>query len=558
MRQMPVYFAVFISILFPMLMRAQPFTPVTVTGFNQDVVAETGTSSLTTTTMALDGTTQSNKVMYTLQFRANMGFTGGGIPNNGTITNGADTYQMAAYNGSNALIVQRNQNADLTLAAPASYNTIRVLCFSTEGASLLAIRLHFTDGSNTLALPSYTLGDWFNNTANLVLSGIGRCTRATPATGADGFPNNPRMYYLEISLNCADRVKNLQRINFANNTTAGTNAPFPNAVFVAVSGRAYSRSVQTSSVSATCATGGSATVNVSGSAAPYTVSWNTSPVQTGATATNLAPGIYTATITEAGGCTSTAQVTVGLQNNLSISPRSDTSICFGASFSTALTSNAAAFSWSPATGVSNAALLNPVFAPATTTTYTLTATQGPCTVTRSFTVAVAQAIAVNAGPDVSVYQGQSTQLNGSGPSGVYAWTPPAGLSAANIPNPIATPAATTTYTFRITTPQGCTATDEVTVRVIPYCIKVMNAFTPNGDGINDRWLVSNGPCLTNSHVTVYNRYGSLVYESADYKNDWDGTYKGKPVPDGTYYYKIVFRIINGQREFAQGDVTVIR
>jgi gliding motility-associated-like protein len=61
------------------------------------------------------------------------------------------------------------------------------------------------------------------------------------------------------------------------------------------------------------------------------------------------------------------------------------------------------------------------------------------------------------------------------------------------------------------------------VTVIPYCVKVMNAFTPNGDGTNDRWLVTNGAGCTNLvKVRVFNRYGQEVYNNENYQNNWDG------------------------------------
>lgn len=540
------------------LAAAQTYNPVTISGFNQDVVAETGTSSLTSTTFPLDGVTQSNKVMYTQQFRANVGFTGGGLPNNGAISNATGNYQMAPFNSNNALIVQRGQNADLNITTPAGYSALRILAFSTEGSSLLNIRLFYTDGSITNVINNYSLGDWFNNSTNLVLSGFGRCTRATPATGADAFPSNPRMYYIQVNIPCADRQKLIQKINIANATTAGTNAPYPNAVFLGVSGVAYTQTIQTSSTSASCSANGTATATVTGSSGPYTISWNSTPAQTGPTATNLPAGNYVATITDAAGCITTTSVSVSLQNNLTISPRSDTAICFGASFTPGLTSNATNFSWQPANSVSNAQILNPVLSPTGNTTYTLTATQGPCTATRSFAVNVAQALSLNAGNNVSIFGGQTAQLNAVGPAGNYLWTPAAGLNATNIPNPVAQPSVTTTYTVRVTTAQGCTTTSNVTVTVIPYCVKVMEAFTPNGDGKNDLWLITNGNCLASAKVSVYNRYGGLVYESENYKNDWNGTYNGKPVADGTYYYKIVFILIDNTRVFAQGDVTVLR
>jgi gliding motility-associated-like protein len=614
---------------------SQLFAPVSITGFNQDVIAESGTSSLTTTTMALDAAIASNKVMYSATFRTNLAFGGGGLADNGLITDAAGTYQLAGYNGNNALLVQRGSNADITLASPEKYSVIRLLCFSTEGSSLLNIKLTFTDASVTNSLTGYSLGDWFNNTANLVLSGFGRCTRATPASGADGYTTNPRMYYIDIPLNCTDKNKAIQKINIANVTTAGNNAPYPNAVFMALSGKVFTPTTVTAAVTnATCTSPGSATLTLTGSSSPFSVSWNTVPVQTGVTATNLAAGTYTATITDANSCTSTFPVTITATNNLTMSTRSDTSLCPGASFNPNITSNATGYAWTPAAGVSNTTILNPVLSPAVTTTYTITGTTGTCTISRSFivtvaqtltmssradttlcsggsftpniisnatnyswtptagvsnpailnptlnptvnttytltgstgactisksfTVSVAQAISVNAGNNVSILSGASVQLSGSGPAGTYLWTPPTGLSATSILNPIASPAATTTYTLRITTNAGCTNTGNVTVTVIPYCIKPLNAFSPNGDGINDKWFVTNGNCTSNIKVVVFNRYGSKVYESADYQNTWDGTYKGNALPDATYYYNLTFTLINGDVKNFKGDVSILR
>lgn len=86
----------------------------------------------------------------------------------------------------------------------------------------------------------------------------------------------------------------------------------------------------------------------------------------------------------------------------------------------------------------------------------------------------------------------------------------------------------------------------------------MEAFTPNGDGINDRWLITNGNCLKYATAQVFNRYGAKVFESNDYKNTWDGTYKGNLLPDGTYYYVISFELINSKKVSLKGSVTILR
>lgn len=610
------------------------FTPVTVTGFNHDVIAETGTSSLTTTTIACDAVPASNRVMYTAAFRTANSFGGGGLPDNGTITDAAGSYQMAAFNSNNVLLLQRNQNGDLNLSTPAKFNKIRILCNSTEGTSLINATLFFTDGSSTVALTNYSLGDWFNNSTNLVISGFGRCTRATPASGADGYNTNPRMYYMEITLSCTDKQKTLQKINLANVTTGGSNAPYPNAQFFAVSGTAYSQNITSSAVSAVCGNNGSATVTPTGSASPFSVSWNTTPVQTGNTASNLGPGTYQATVTDANGCITTVPVTVTGTGPVSLTLHADTSICPGASFNANTTSNGTTFAWTPTAGVSNPAIASPVLSPASTTTYSVTASTGQCITTKTFTVTVLPAVtltlradtsictgasinangasnattilwspatgvsnasianpvlsptsntsytvtattgncsvsktlnitvnplpSVSAGNNASIFLGNSTQLQGTGSAGTYLWTPSAGLSATNILNPTASPQATTTYTLKVTSPQGCTKTADVVITVIVYCIKPMEAFTPNGDGFNDKWLVTTGNCLKYAWAQVFNRYGSRVFESKDYKNDWDGTYKGKPLPDGTYYYVIKFELINGSVTELKGNVSILR
>jgi gliding motility-associated-like protein len=64
--------------------------------------------------------------------------------------------------------------------------------------------------------------------------------------------------------------------------------------------------------------------------------------------------------------------------------------------------------------------------------------------------------------------------------------------------------------------------------------------------------------LENVVVTVFNRYGSKVFESKNYRNDWDGTYKNKPVPDGTYYGVIEFRLLDKRVMVKKTDITIIR
>jgi gliding motility-associated-like protein len=199
-----------------------------------------------------------------------------------------------------------------------------------------------------------------------------------------------------------------------------------------------------------------------------------------------------------------------------------------------------------------------VFSPSATTDYTLLARLGTCSTQRTMTVTIFPGASANAGPDATIIAGDVYTMQASGSAGTYLWTPSTALTNAALLNPNANPSVTTTYSLRVTTSQGCVASDDMTLTVIPYCIKPMNAFTPNGDGINDRWLITNGNCLANAQVQVFNRYGAKVFEDKNYRNTWEGTYNGNPLPDGTYYYVITFRLINNKVETRSGNVTILR
>tara|TARA_Y100000385_G_scaffold91365_1_gene94277 strand:+ start:490 stop:969 length:480 start_codon:yes stop_codon:yes gene_type:complete len=71
----------------------------------------------------------------------------------------------------------------------------------------------------------------------------------------------------------------------------------------------------------------------------------------------------------------------------------------------------------------------------------------------------------------------------------------------------------------------------------PYALYSPNAFSPDGDGINDLFKIS-GQGIKDFQIEIYNRWGQMVYKSFDLSNGWDGTFKGKKLPTGTFVYKI--------------------
>ena len=133
----------------------------------------------------------------------------------------------------------------------------------------------------------------------------------------------------------------------------------------------------------------------------------------------------------------------------------------------------------------------------------------------------------------------SVQLNPviGGNIASYFWTPAEGLSNPNIRDPIANPASTTDYTLTVVSATGCQAIAVTRVLVVKN-IAIPNTFTPNGDGINDTWEITNIAAFPKATIDIYNRYGANLYHSIGYARPWDGVYNGKKLPAATYYYLI--------------------
>ncbi|MBK9761663.1 MAG: gliding motility-associated C-terminal domain-containing protein [Flavobacteriales bacterium] len=121
------------------------------------------------------------------------------------------------------------------------------------------------------------------------------------------------------------------------------------------------------------------------------------------------------------------------------------------------------FSWFPAAGLSNTAIADPIASPDSTITYSVVVTDSCGTDTASITITVAEGEG-EAGPDVTICAGSSTQITASG-GGAYSWLPIGSLDNASAQSPQASPADTTIYSVTITSPEGCIAQDSLTVFV---------------------------------------------------------------------------------------------
>jgi gliding motility-associated-like protein len=171
--------------------------------------------------------------------------------------------------------------------------------------------------------------------------------------------------------------------------------------------------------------------------------------------------------------------------------------------------------------------------------YSVTAVDGnSCPVTDDITIAsnTIPVITVTADP-ASVATGKKSQLLAAG-ADTYVWTPTETLNDATIANPLASPITTTTYTVTGTMIGGCSVSNEITITVDGSIINIVvpPAFSPNGDGSNETLVVQGITDYPQCTLNIFDGRGRRIYQAVASADNWDGTYQGKPVPDGTYYY----------------------
>lgn len=288
---------------------------------------------------------------------------------------------------------------------------------------------------------------------------------------------------------------------------------------------------------------------------------------TGATAKDYDPPIVTITtyfrrIVASGICnipqnSNVIKITVDAMPAITLQP--EVTICQGANTTLNATggNNSFTYQWSPAAGLSNTNSANPMASPTITTLYTLTVSNGVCSTTITTTVNVIPPPTVNAGSDKEILKGNSVLLDAvvTGNNLQYSWSPALYLDDPNIANPTASPPEDITYTLTVTSPNNCFVVfDDVFVKVYPK-IAPPNTFTPNNDGVNDTWEIPGLSSYAGGVISIFNRNGELLHKSVGYTRSWDGTYKGKVVPFGTYYYTIDLK--NG-KSVLSGWVAVIK
>lgn len=261
------------------------------------------------------------------------------------------------------------------------------------------------------------------------------------------------------------------------------------------------------------------------------------------------------------GCADSDQVSIVVHptNFTTVSPLTAT-ICPRGSVQL-LAAGAISYNWTPDLFLNDNTIPNPIASPEAPMEYILySVSQEGCTDTDKVRIDIASDGVIDAGEDVTLYPGESYNLNATGNCVNFTWTPNYHLSATNIKNPVANPPVTTQYVVTGTTEYGCATSDTITIRISDESIlDLPNVFSPgSGTSVNDELKIIKRGIFTLNFFRVYNRWGELVFETTDIEKGWNGRYQGKPQPMGAYVYVLDAKSSTGKRITKQGNVTLIR
>jgi gliding motility-associated-like protein len=248
-----------------------------------------------------------------------------------------------------------------------------------------------------------------------------------------------------------------------------------------------------------------------------------------------------------------------------VSVGNDTTICYNSAAQLHGTFQGNSFSWSPTSSLSNPNSPNPVATPINTTTYVLTVFDNagcPKPGRDSVTVIVSPKVKAFAGHDTAVVVGQPLHFNASG--GVsYLWSPTTALNNPAIHNPVAVYDGSfdlIRYRVIVTDAIGCFDSAFINVKIFntnPQ-IFVPTAFTPNGDGKNDKIRPIGVGIKKIEYFRIYNRWGQLVFSTSINGDGWDGKIGGQEQSTNTFVWIVSGIDYLDRHFFKKGTVTLIK
>jgi gliding motility-associated-like protein len=287
-------------------------------------------------------------------------------------------------------------------------------------------------------------------------------------------------------------------------------------------------------------------------------------------ATPLTTTQYVVTGYNSYGCAARDTVLITVPQPIDVIASGNTSICVGGSTALSVT-GATTYVWSPAAGLSCTTCANPIANPANTTIYRVIGFDAyNCFQDTAYVaVGVGQYPVVNVGPDKVLATGSQFILTPTaatnGPIALWAWTPANDLSCANCPTPTVTAKKDICYTVKATNFFGCSGSDTMCIKV--FCessqVFIPNAFTPDGDGVNDVLVVKAKGIKLIKSFRIFNRWGQVVFEKGSFipntdSYGWDGKVKGIAAPPDVYVYTCEVVCEDDTPYTYKGNVAIIK
>ena len=293
------------------------------------------------------------------------------------------------------------------------------------------------------------------------------------------------------------------------------------------------------------------TANVTGGNGVYTYNWNTSPAQTTATISNLSGNTYTVTVAALNACPVSSSVTLIEPGLLTVRTAAQPATCGFNNGSIAATATGGTGSYTYLW--SNNETTSTIQDLAAGTYSLLVKDVNGCTAVSGNITVNTQVIPanVNLGGDTTICPGQVLILR-PGVFASYQWQD-------NSSSPTYTVTQTGDYYVDVTNSAGCKGSDTIKVKVECLGIFFPTSFTPNGDGINETFgPVGDLGSIRDFNMTIYNRWGQVVFVSVNPFIKWDGKYRGVSADLQTFVWKASYRVNREKVLNKKGTVTLIR
>jgi len=302
---------------------------------------------------------------------------------------------------------------------------------------------------------------------------------------------------------------------------------------------------------------GSILADVTGGTQPYTYAWKNADLELSNTSNlinGLPAGIYSLAVHDNNNCVADNNITITAPQFILESSVTKTDLsCHNGTDGTAqvnVTGGTSPYLISWSNGSTGAATTN---LPAGTYTITIQDSKNCTTINKTVIVSPSALLITAAVKDISCADQEDGEVNVTVSNGTPPYTY---LWSNGFSSPIITDLDAGVYTVTVTDQKLCTNTADATVNSgTGDCLFIPNAFSPNSDGVNDRWVLRNIKLFPQNTMQIFNQWGQQLYSAAPYLEAWDGRHNGNLLPPATYYY--IFSRGDGSASFT-GPLTIIK